>query len=184
MDHWSQGTILWPSLSGWQILPSPSLFNAGHAGYLEPGTDHMWQWCFFQGMLLGRSTPRNFTQRFLYSKKAQHKFYQSSLFYFRAFSQADMLPSSCYVVENISIIFNRLWHPNISSYFLLVSASLDQTWLHKKSPLRLSISHGLTSSESQYNHYLKTINMSFPKTFVCPWFELKKYIVLKNEPNI
>ena len=26
--------------------------------------------------------------------------------------------------------------------------------------------------------------MSFPKTFVCLWFELKKYTGLKNEPNI
>ena len=26
--------------------------------------------------------------------------------------------------------------------------------------------------------------MSFPKTFVCLWFELEKYIVLKNKPNI
>lgn len=172
-----------PSLCGRQILPSPSLFNAGHAGYLEPGTDHMWQWCF-PPRNASRQTPRNFTQRFLYSKKTECKFYQSSLFYFRAFIQADMLPSSCYVAQNISIIFNRLWHPIISSYFLVVSASLDQTWLHKKSFLRISISHGLTSSESQYNHYLKTINMSFPKTFVCLWFELKKYIVLKNEPNI
>ena len=159
------------------IIPSPSLFNAGDADYLEPGTDHMWQWCFTPRNA-SRQTPRNFTQRFLY------KFYQSSLFYFKAFIQADMLPSSCSMTENISIIFNRLWHPNISSYFLVVSASLDQTWLHKKSPLRLSILHGLTSSESQYNHYLKTINMSFPKTFVCLWFELKKYKVLKNEPNI
>lgn len=172
-----------PSLCGRQILPSPSLFNAGHAGYLEPGTDHMWQWCFTPRNA-SRQTPRNFTQRFLYSKKTERKFYQSSLFYFRAFIQEDMLPSSCYVAQNISTIFNRLWHPIISSYFLVVSASLDQTWLHKKSFLRISISHGLTSSESQYNHYLKTINMSFPKTFVCLWFELKKYIVLKNEPNI
>ena len=136
-----------------------------------------------QGMLLGRP-PEISLKDFYIVRKHNTRFNSHHYFISELLFKQALLPTSCYVVENISTIFNRLWHPNISSYFLVVSASLDQTWLHKKSPLWVSISHGLTSSESQYNHYLKTINMSFPKTFVCLWFELKKYIVLKNEPNI
>lgn len=129
MDHWSQGTILKPSMRGQFSLPLLMLATQATWSLEQTTCDND---VLLQGMLLSR--PQGISLKDFYTARKHNTRFKSNYFISELlFKQTCFLQAAMWwrifpkYSTDCGTLTLSLSEVNISSYFLVVSASFDQT---------------------------------------------------------